>query len=110
MHVGEAGTCGEVLSAQRVLGEEVDVVGDNHEVANLEFGVHTSRGIAHEESLDTKFVHHANGERNLLHRVALVVVEASLHSHDVLAAQFTKDYFAGMALNRRYGEIGDFGI
>lgn len=92
--------------AQRMLGEEVDVVGDNHQVANLEARVHTARSIRHEERLDAQFVHHANGECHLLHRVALVEVEASLHGHDVNAAQLTENQFAAMAFHGRYREVG----
>ena len=110
MHVGEARSGGEVLAAQRVLGEEVDVVGDNHQLANLELGVHAAGGIADEERLDAQLIHHANGERHLLHRVALVEVETTLHGHDVLAAQTSEDELAGVALDGGDGEVGNLGI
>lgn len=97
---------GEVLAAQRVLGEEIDVVGDDHQVAYAEVGVHAAGGVAHEERLDAQLVHHAYGERHLLHRVSLVVVEAPLHGHDVLAAELAEDELAGVALHGRYGEVG----
>ena len=99
VHIRESWSRGEVLSAQRVLGEEVDVVGDDHQVANLELRVHASGGVADEQRLDAQFVHHPHGEGDLLHRVALVVVESPLHGHDVHASQFAEDQFAGMALN-----------
>ena len=91
VHVGESGTGGEVLSAQRMLGEEVDVVGDYHQVANLKAGVHTSCGIADEECFYAELIHHPDRECNFFHRVALIKVEASLHGHDVDASEFPED-------------------
>ena len=107
VHIREARTGREVLAAQRVFREEVDVVGDNHQVADLELRVHAARSVAYEEGLYAQFVHHADRERNVLHRVALVVVEASLHRHDVLAAELAEDELARVALNGRYGEVRD---
>ncbi len=52
VHIREAWTCGEVLATQRMLGEEVDVVGDNHQITNLEGGVHATSGIRHKEGLN----------------------------------------------------------
>ena len=91
VHIRETRTCGEILTTQRVLWEEVDMVGDNHQVANLEGRVHAASSIRYEERLDAQFVHHTDGECNLLHRVALVEVETSLHSQDVYTSQFAED-------------------
>ena len=110
VHVREARTGGEVLAAQRVLGEEIDVVGDDHEVANLEGGVHATGSIGDEERLDAQFVHDADGERHLLHVVALVVVESALHGHDVDAPEFAEDELAAMSFDGGNGEVGDFAI
>ena len=110
VHVGEARSGGEVLAAQRVLGEHVDVVGDNHQVANLEGRVHTAGGIRHEEGLDAQFVHDAHGEGDFLHGVALVVVEAALHGQDVYPAKFAEYQFATMTFHGRYREVGNVGI
>ena len=106
VHVGEARAGGEVLAAQRVLREEVDVVGDDHQVANLEGGVHAAGGVADEERLDAQFVHHPDREGDFLHRVALVVVEAALHGHDVNSAQFAEDQHAAVSFNGGHGEVG----
>ena len=95
---------------KRMLWEEVDVVGDDHQVAYMETIVHASGGVGYEQSLNAQLVHHANGEGDLLHRVALVEMEAALHGHDVHPAELTEDKFAAMSLHRRYGEVGYFGI
>ena len=52
VHVGESRSGGEVLAAQRMLGEEIDVVGNDHQVANLEAWVHATGGVADEQGLD----------------------------------------------------------
>ena len=91
-----------------MLGEEIDMVGNHHQVANLEARVHATGSIRDEKCLDAQLVHHANGEGNLLHGVALVVVETALHSHNVYAAQLSEDKLAAMALNGRYREVRNF--
>ncbi len=91
VHIREAWTGGEVLAAQRVLREEVDMVGDNHEVANLEGRVHAAGSVGDEEGLDAQLVHHSDGEGHLLHVIAFVVMEASLHSQNVHASEFAED-------------------
>ena len=110
MHIRETRTCGEVLTTKRMLWEEVDMVGDHHQVADIEFRVHTTCGIRYEEGLDAQFVHHTYGEGDLLHRVALIEVEASLHGKDVHTAQLAEDQFAAMSFNSRDGEVGDVSI
>ena len=110
VHIREARSGGEVLAAQRVFGEEIDVVGDDHEVANLEGGIHATGSIGDEERLDAQFVHDADGERHLFHGVALVVVEAPLHGHDVYAAQLAEDECAGVSLDGGDGEVGYLGV
>ena len=113
VHIWEAWSCGEVLATQRMLGEEVDMVGNNHQIANLEGRIHATGSIRDKECLDAQFVHDAYGEGHFLHVVSLVVVEAALHSHDVYATQFAEDEGTSVTLDGRYGEVrnltvGDF--
>ena len=90
-----------------MLGEEVDVVGDDHQVANFKAWVHATGSIRDEERLDAQLIHHTNRKGHLLHGVALVVVEATLHGQDVHTTQLTEDEFSAMAFHRRDGEVGD---
>ena len=106
VHVGKTRTGGEVLSAQRMLGEEVDMVGDDHQVADLELRVHAAGSIGDEERLDAQLVHDTHREGDLLHRVALIEVEAALHGHDVHPAELSEDELAAMSLDCRDGEVG----
>ena len=106
VHVRKTRAGREVLAAERVLREEIDVVGYNHEVANFELRIHAPCSITDEERLDAQFIHDANGERYFLHGVALIVMETSFHGHDVDAGKFSEDEFAGMSFNSRNREIG----
>ena len=113
MHVGEARTCGEVLATQRMFREQIDMVGDDHQVANLEGWIHATCCIGDKECLDAQLVHDANGEGDSLHAVAFVVVETSLHGQDVNTSQLAEDELAGVAFygrdrEVRYLAIGDF--
>ena len=86
------------------------MVGNHHEVSNLESGVHATCCVRDEERLDAQFVHDADGERHLLHIVALVVVESALHGHDVDAPELAEDELAAMSFDGGNGEVGDFAI
>ena len=110
VHIREPRTGGEVLATQRMLGEEVDMVGDDHQVADAECGVHTASGVADEKRLDAQFVHHTDRECHLLHRVSLVEVEAALHSQDIHTTEFAEDQFAAVALDGGYGKVRNLRI
>jgi len=99
MHIWETGTSGIVLSAQRMLGEEVDMVGDDHEVANLECWIHATSSIGYKEGLDANLIHHTDGEGHLFHVISLIIVETSLHRHDIYAAKFSENQFSGVPFN-----------
>ena len=90
-----------------MLREEVDMIGNHHQVANLEARVHATCSVANEERLDAQLVHHTYRERHLFHRIAFIVVETALHGHDVHAAKLTKDKFAAMTFYRGNGEVGN---
>ena len=100
VHVGESRTRREVLPTQRVFGEEIDMIGDDHQVADLERGIHAARRVAHEEGLDAQLVHHADGEGDLFHGVAFIKVETPLHGHDILVTKLSEDELPGVALYR----------
>ena len=110
MHVGETRTRGHVLSTQGMLGKEVDMVGDQHQVANLHLGVHASGGVTHKKGLDAQFVHYTHGKGHLLHGVAFIVVETPLHGKDVHAAQLAENQLAGMAFDGGNGKMRYFGV
>ena len=106
-HVRKAWTVGDVFAAQGMFGEVVDVVGNDHQVADFEGRVGAPAGVGYKQGLDAQFAHDADGEGHFLHRIALVVVETALHGHDVLAAQLAEDELAAVSLDGREGEVGD---
>ena len=108
VHVREARSGREVLSAERVLREEIDVVGNHHQVADFELRIHAPCGVADEERLDAQFVHDSYGECDFLHGVSFIEMEASFHSHDVNTAKFSENELAGVAFDGRNGEIRYF--
>ena len=67
VHIWEARTRREVLTTQWVLREKVDMVCDNHQVANFETRVHAAGGITYKEGFYAKFVHDAYREGYLFH-------------------------------------------
>ena len=99
VHIRETGTRREVWPVERMFWQEVDVVGDEHEVANFKFRIHTSRGVADEEVFDAQFIHDTDRESHLLHVVAFIIMETSFERHDFLAAQATEEQTAAVALN-----------
>ena len=81
--------------------QEVYVVGDNHQIAHAERCVDTTRSIRHEEVLDTEQCHHTYRECHLAHSIALVVVETTLHSHNLATCNGSEDKATFVALNGR---------
>jgi hypothetical protein len=86
------------------------MVGDNHEVANLEGGIHATCRIGDEERLDAQLVHDANGEGDLLHVITLVVVETALHGHDVYTAKLAEDEGTSVTFNGRDGDVRNLSV
>jgi len=84
------------------------MVGDYHQVTNLESGVHATCSVRYEESLNTQLVHDADREGYLLHGIAFIEMEASLHRHDVDTSQLAEYQLATMSLDGRYGKVGNF--
>src|SRR5581483_5650570 len=85
-----------VRAAKRVVGHEVDVVVDDHEVARAERGVQASAGVREDDRVDPPRLEHAHREGDLPHVVALVVVQASLHDRHGLARERADDELSRM--------------
>ena len=105
VHIREAWPSREVLATEWMLGEEIDVISDDHEVADMEGGVHASCGIGDEERLHPQFVHNTYREGDFLHGIAFVEMKASLHGDDVHSSEFSENEFAGMSLNGGQWEV-----
>ena len=94
-----------ILSAKWIFWEKVYVVGNNHQVSNAEVRIHSASCIRHKQGLYAQFAHHSHREGDCLHIIAFVVVETSLHRHDILVAELTEDEFTAVTFNCRYREV-----
>ena len=81
-HVGEPRAKPLIVdSDQRVVADQVDVILDHHQIARAVLRIHTAAGIGHDQQLGTESLEHPNRERDLLQRIALVRMLATLHDH-----------------------------
>lgn len=107
VHIGEARASREVRAIQWMLRKEVDMIIDDHEVANFKIGIHATGGIANEEGFNSQFIHYTFGESNFFHRVALVEVKTAFHGHDIFSPKLAKDKFTGMSFDSANGKVGN---
>ena len=110
-HVGEAGTELVVVGAEEgVVGHEVDMVGDDHDVGDVEGGVEAAGGVGEDQFFDAELAEHLDGEGEGLHGVSLIVVEAAAHDEDGDAVEGAEDEGTAVALHGGDGEVGDIFI
>ena len=95
---------------QRILRHKVDVVRNHHQITNRKSRIHATGRIAYKKSPDAKFVHHPYRKCHLLHRVTLIVVETTLHRHNIPAAQASENELPGMPLHRRNREVRNISV
>ena len=105
-HIREAGPEIIEVGPDEGIGKEVDMVADEHQVADGEVLVHSSGGIRDEKILDPKLYHHAYGQHDRVHRVAFVVVVAPLHRKDAFPSEGSADEIAFMPYGGGGGEAG----
>ena len=79
-HVGEPRAEPVVVDAhQRVVAHQVDLVVDDHDVAGAVHRVQAADGLRDDQQLRAEPLHHADRQRDLLERVAFVLMEAAFH-------------------------------
>ena len=87
-HIGKAGA--ELLKVGAAEGtevEELDVIGEEHQLTHVPVGVDAAGGVGDEERLCAEQAHDAYGVSRLGHGVALVAVHPALHDRDAPAAE-----------------------
>ena len=110
-HVREARTLGsDVRPDQRIIAEQVDVVGEEHEVAREPQRMHPARDVGDDQCLRAQRPEHPHRESDLLQRVALVAMEAALHDREFAFPHRAEQQAAGVRLDRRRRESGDLRI
>ena len=77
----------QVLAPQRGLHEDLDLVGDEHQVARLPVHVDAAGGVGDDKGVAAQQPQHPDGVGHLLVGVALVVVHPALHDGHRLALQ-----------------------
>ena len=86
--VGEAhAELRDVCPAQGGFGEQLDLVGDEHQVPRLPVGAHTPGGVGDDQRVAAQQAQHPHGVGNLVIAVALVVVHPPLHDGHIPARQ-----------------------
>ncbi len=90
-----------------MFGKEVDMIADDHQVADRKVGVGATRRVGDEQRADAQFAHHADGERYFLHGITLIEVKAALHGHDVLPSQPAEDQLAAVSFHGGNREMGN---
>ncbi len=70
------------------------MVCDNHYISHLKLFVHTSGCIADKQCLHSYLLHYSYRESHLFHVVSLIVMETSLHCHDIFASEISEYKFS----------------
>ena len=110
-HVGEArAQLIQVLADERVVGLQVDVVLNQHQVRELIVGMEAAGGVADEELPDTQQLQHPHGHHHLLHTVAFVVVKAALQHGHPLPTEPAQQQAPGVAFDGGSREMRDVGV
>jgi hypothetical protein len=94
-----------VEADQRVGGEQVDVIGDQHQVTRREIAIDAARRVADDQRTHAELLHERRRVRHRAHVVAFVVVKAPLHGDDFDLADPSEHHPPGVACDRRRGEV-----
>ena len=93
-----------------VCAHEIDVIGQHHEIARVEFFIDASRCIRQQQVRDAKCRERPHRERHALHRMPLVKMRAPAQDQHRRFAEMTKIQFTRVAADGRLGKAGDFGV
>ena len=86
------------------------MVGDDHDVGDVEGGVETAGGVGEDDFFDAELAKNLNGESEGLHGVSLIVMEAAAHDEDGGAVEGAEDEGAAVALYGGDREVGNIFI
>src|SRR4030095_6068177 len=99
-----------VSSTERVDSHHIQMIGDQHQAAGSHFSIEAARSVRQDHVLHAHSPKHTDREHYLIHRIAFVVMKASLLNGYVLAADLAKYELPCVALYRRLYKMGDVGI
>ena len=101
---GEPGFIG---TNQRIPPHHVDVVGDENKLPDFVSVDDAARRIGENYGANAECTHHTHGKGDVLRRVALVEVHATLHDDNGRSTERARNQAAGVPLDRRLGEVGN---
>ena len=107
-HIREARSELLKIRSDKRIRKMADMISDDHKVSYLEIKVHSTCRIRNEEVLNTQNLHHSDRQSNKLHRIALIIMEASLHRNHELASKLTCNEISLMSDCCGYRKSGDF--
>ena len=84
---------------ERIVADEIDVIGDQHQISRRPERVHPSAGVGHHECLGTEGVHDANGKGDLLEGITLRTGETVPAWRRPAAAQASENQATGVSLD-----------
>src|SRR3954453_10697998 len=100
-HIGEADAETLVVGAnERIRPLQIDVITDKHQRALRESEIDATRGVGEDHGFDTHTRKYANGERDLLGGITLVLMDAALHGGDFNCGSFANNEASGVSYRR----------
>ena len=110
-HVGEAGAEARVVgTGERVAGQHVDVVGDQHQAPRAGLTPQAAGGVGEQQRFAAEQLERAYGRRHDLDAGALVGMGPALETGDRRATELAEQQPAGVALDARPGKAGQVGV
>ena len=97
----------DVPAAQRACAVELDLVGDQHEIAGAVALVHAASRVRHDQRPDAQQLQKPHRLRQLLEVIALIAVEPARQAHEPLARERPEDELARVAGRGGGEEVGD---
>ena len=93
-----------------VCAHQIDVVGENHEIARVKIFIDATRRVCQQQITNTEGRQRAHGERHALHRMTFVKMRPPAQDQHRRFAEMPEIQFARVADDGRFGEAGDFGV
>ena len=96
--------------SERILSGEIDVVGDEDELAGGQVGADAPGGVGDDQRPYAEAGEHPDGVDDVAWRIALIGVDASLHDGERRAGEGAEDEPAGVAFDGGTREVRDLGV
>ena len=110
-HVGKArAKLVLIWTNQRITAQHIDMIGDEHDIARIKIRVEPAGRVGHYQRTHPQRVHHAHRKDDQGHGVALVIMKAAPHHHDLFPCQGTQDKLARVSGHRRDREPGNLAV